>query len=127
MTDNAPERIWATYVDYRKDWGNWQAIDVGLHRPAEYIRLDLYNAVCAERDKLKARNRHLSGEYDVVLAGRADEYDRAEAAEAEVERLRGVLKTLADCVDDGCLCSEMRMATAVDAARAALQTGGGND
>jgi hypothetical protein len=41
----------------------------------------------AERDELKAHNRYLSGEYDVVLAGRADEHDRAEAAEAERDAL----------------------------------------
>ena len=33
--------------------------------------------------ELKARERYWSGEYDTVLAGRADEYDRAEKAEAE--------------------------------------------
>lgn len=37
-----------------------------------------------ERDRWKDRCRFLSGELDVVLASRADEYDRAEAAEANL-------------------------------------------
>lgn len=35
--------------------------------------------------------------------------------------LREALSELADCVDDGCYCSEMKMATAVDEARAAMK------
>jgi hypothetical protein len=38
------------------------------------------------------------------------------------------LKRLADCVDDGCFCSEMAMATAMDTARATLaELTGGKD
>ena len=40
--------------------------------------------------------------------------------EAKLAKTVGALKKLADCVDDGCFCSEMEMATAMDAARATL-------
>lgn len=45
---------------------------------------------------------------------------RAEKAEAEVARLREALTELITCVEDGCFCSEMRMATAMSEARTAL-------
>jgi hypothetical protein len=60
MTDNAPERIWAAYADYRKDWGNWQATDVGLPRPTEYIRADLCDPMQDKRVRalVKAIEEH---------------------------------------------------------------------
>lgn len=48
-------------------------------------------ALIADVKDAKAREKYWSGEYDTVLAGRADEYDRAEAAEAKVARLVEVL------------------------------------
>ena len=64
--------------------------------------------VKAERDALKAHNRYWSGEYDVVLAGRADEHARAEAAEAErdargaelVEAASYAAREIQDYIDD---------------------------
>lgn len=47
---------------------------------------DRIEALIAERDALQAWKRYWSGEYDTVLAGRADEYDRAEAAEAKLAK-----------------------------------------
>ena len=47
-------------------------------------------------------------------------YQRAKAAEAKLAKAVAALRVLADCVDDGCYCSEMRMATAMDIARTTL-------
>jgi hypothetical protein len=41
--------------------------------------------------------------------------------EEHVERLEAALLELVTCVEDGCFCSEMRMATAIEDARAALK------
>jgi len=45
---------------------------------------------------------------------------RAEAAEAKLAKAVEDLGILADCVDAGCFCSEMEMATAIDKARTTL-------
>jgi hypothetical protein len=49
--------------------------------------------------------------------------DEREQAEAyyEAERLEAALLELVTCVEDGCFCSEMKMATAIEDARAALK------
>lgn len=61
-----------------------------------------------ERDRWKDRYRFLSGELDVVLAGRGDEYDRAEAAEAKLakavdalEKVQAFVRDLAPYADQG--------------------------
>ena len=54
----------------------------------------------AERDELKAHNRYWSGEYDVVLAGRADEHDRAEALDAKLKEAVGVMDSLNNLTAD---------------------------
>jgi hypothetical protein len=46
--------------------------------------------------------------------------DRIEALEAKLAKVVEALKNLTDCVDDGCFCSEMQMASAMDIARAIL-------
>jgi hypothetical protein len=54
--------------------------------------------------------------------------DRIEELEAKLAKAVEGLKRLADCVDDGCFCSEMAMATAMDTARATLaELTGGKD
>jgi hypothetical protein len=54
--------------------------------------------------------------------------DRIEALEAKLAKVVEALKNLTDCVDDGCFCSEMQMASAMDIARAILaENKGGND
>ena len=87
ITDNAPERAIdriRLYVDHPYTSPDTLVLDSDLVRITAQDLADLV-ALC---DEMKAHNRFLSGEYDVVLAGRADEYDRAEKAETEVERLR---------------------------------------
>lgn len=44
-----------------------------------------------------------------------------DVAKTQMYTLADALRNLADCVDDGCFCSEMQMATAMDEARAALK------
>ena len=46
--------------------------------------------------------------------------DRIEKLEAKLAKAVEALADLADCVDDGCFCSEMQMATAMDNARTTL-------
>lgn len=46
--------------------------------------------------------------------------DRIEELEAKLAKAVEALGDLADCVDDGCFCSEMRLATTMDQARATL-------
>jgi FtsZ-binding cell division protein ZapB len=53
-----------------------------------------------ERDRWKDRCRHLSGELDVVLAGRGDEHDRAEAAEAKLAKAVEVLVLCRNMFDE---------------------------
>lgn len=46
--------------------------------------------------------------------------NRIEALTAKLAKAVEALENLADCVDLGCFCSEMQMATAMDIARATL-------
>lgn len=46
--------------------------------------------------------------------------NRIEALTAKLAKAVTALENLADCVDLGCFCSEMQMATAMDIARATL-------
>lgn len=46
--------------------------------------------------------------------------DRIEELEDKLAKAVEVLGDLADCVDDGCFCSEMQLATTMDQARATL-------
>lgn len=57
-----------------------------------YNAADRVEALIAERDDLQAWKRYWSGEYDTVLAGRAYEYDRAEAAEAKLAKAMKALE-----------------------------------
>jgi chromosome segregation ATPase len=61
---------------------------------AVFARAERLEALVKERDELIAWKRHWSGEIDVILAGRADEYDRAEAAEAKRDESERVLANL---------------------------------
>lgn len=55
-----------------------------------------------------------------VLILTAEAADRIEDLEAKLAKAVEALENLADCVDLGCFCSEMQMATAMDIARATL-------
>lgn len=46
--------------------------------------------------------------------------DRIEELETELAKAVEALKDLADCVDDGCFCSEMHMAAVMDTAHTTL-------
>ena len=46
--------------------------------------------------------------------------DRIKELEAKLAKAVEVLGDLADCVDDGCFCSEMQLATTMDQARTTL-------
>lgn len=101
MSDNAPERIWAKpeHPDENGYGGFW--IKAKVAPSVEYIRLDLYTAVCAERD----------------------------AAEAEVARLKAALKPFAEAADecDECGFDDFNQApvTAGDCREARTSLGGG--
>ena len=81
-----------------------QLLDVSKREAAMMARYDAKLEVAearaekaeAERDELKAHNRYWSGEYDVVLAGRADEHDRAEALDAKLKEAEELLKDMRD-------------------------------
>lgn len=72
-------RKWDEYVE------SMGSIMGDTERMAQEMR-DMLEQLASECDALKSENRYWSGEYDVILAGRADEYDRAEKEEAEVEK-----------------------------------------
>ena len=77
----------------------------------------------AGADRIEALTEQLEQLVAINEAARADA-DEAEAYAWQLEQrlakaVEG-LRVLADCVDDGCYCSEMRMATAMDIARATL-------
>jgi hypothetical protein len=97
MTDNAAERIWAIADKDarggRQPCGLWRETEILQdstdaifhHKPVEYVRADLYAAVCAERDALKEQGeREGASAVDLMIR----HMNRWKAAEAEVARLR---------------------------------------
>ena len=75
---------------------------------------DRIEALVRERDKaaLWATEQHASADSYALRLGQE---------KARAERLEEALRELVTCVEDGCFCSEMKMATAIDEARAALK------
>ena len=64
----------------------------------------------------------------VLLAMARDEaVSKVKELEAKLAKAVEALADLADCVDDGCFCSEMQMATAMDNARTTLAELKGQD
>jgi Tfp pilus assembly protein PilN len=53
--------------------------------------------------------------------------DRIKELESQLAKAVEALKDLADCVDDGCFCSEMHMAAVIDKARATIEELKGQD
>lgn len=94
----------------------------------------------AERDELRSaifgsedyasdlRNGNFCEMAELLHAAQKGGLARAEIAEANLAKIANALADLADCVDLGCYCSEMQMATAVDNARSTLtEINGGGD
>lgn len=75
---------------------------------------DRIEALIADVKDAKMRERYWSGAYDTVLAGRADEYDRAKAAEAKVARLVEALSAVLEIAERN------ECGSITDSARAAL-------
>ena len=82
-------------------------------------------------EELEAENKNLKSmiasviddtgdDPEIMAASRAEWAARAFGAEAKLAKAMETLGKLADCVDDGCFCSEMEMATAMDTARTTL-------
>lgn len=71
-------------------------------------------------DDLLERLQDHTRRYDDQITDKLDAVDRIEELEAKLAKAVEALSTLADCVDDGCFCSEMEMATAMDKARTTL-------
>ncbi len=87
-----------------------EALEGGLHKMAlEYLDAasKSYRAQLAAEAKL--------AKCEALMHAGLAEYQRRLVMALEA------LNTLADCVDDGCHCSEMRMATAMDHARTVLE------
>ena len=106
----APERIWAWPADATGNWANQLTGGFGAAKPAkasvEYVRADRIEEL---EDTLSLRT-NLHGEATYLI----------HRLEAELAKAVEALKDLADCVDDGCFCSEMQLATAIDTARTTL-------
>lgn len=70
------------------------------------------------------RIEKLAAQLKMVLEREAETQVRhdskVDALEAKLAKAAKALEDLADCVDDGCLCSEMKMGASVDEARATL-------
>ena len=89
---------------------------------------DLITALLSQRAadaarirELEAEKRYWSGEVDTVLSGRADEYDRAEAAEARIAALRARVAGLEGGIEAACnreAETERKLRTALTAAEA---------
>lgn len=121
MTDaKEPERIWAySWTGKEGRQGQWDYIDTSHYygNVFEYIRADLYDALAKERDELAAEVvgykewakdvKRLTRQLDVEMHGDGaakqaslcdligsgnDMRVRAEKAEAEVERLRDLVR-----------------------------------
>lgn len=86
-----------------RDLGDRAAYEPHMHHAAA----DRIEALVKERDRQYYES--VSRIYQQALT------------EARAERLEKALRELVTCVDDGCFCSEMKMATAIDDARAALK------
>jgi hypothetical protein len=75
-------------------------------------------------EELIDRIEELEAKLTWVLAERDETFslmlDRAQTAEAKLAKAVEALDAFADCVDDGCYCSETQMATAMDHARTTL-------
>lgn len=75
-------------------------------------------------DRIEALVKQLA-EADALIEAQAKDHASNNIRLAETayraERLEAALRELVTCVEDGCFCSEMKMATAIDEARAALE------
>ena len=110
----APERIWAEpgmpgYLDEPNE----------LYT-VEYVRADLIGELEAKLTRCeKYRDAYM--ECDRISTQAVRELEaKLSKSEALLAKAVEALADLADCVDDGCFCSEMQMATAMDNARTTL-------
>ena len=104
---DAPEQIWVWGWQASCGWQEqtWQLEDEPIST-MPYVRADRIEELEAQQAKTYQALLKVTKIHDEV------EVKLAKAVEA--------LGDLADCVDDGCFCSEMQMATTMDQARATL-------
>jgi hypothetical protein len=113
MTDT-PKEIWCStglYWDYKDDWseGSWRDNDncAGV----KYVRAD----------RIEELEAQIEEQHNGVTAAHFQGYmEGKQQTEAKLEKVVEALKNLADCVDEGCFCSEMQLASAMDEARTTL-------
>jgi len=80
----------------------------------------IIEAMSARIEELEAKADHA---WSMVAKGDADVIRAAAHAatlEAKLAKTMGALEEITTCVEDGCYCSEMKMAAAIDEARKAL-------
>lgn len=113
-----PERISISPVHRQKRDDDFYLVDRKAFpgKGVEYVRADMVT------------------DFETHPVGTSDRIKELEAAlklhkELEVQLAKAVeaLKDLADCVDDGCFCSEMHMAAVMDEARAIIAELKGQD
>jgi hypothetical protein len=129
------------------DWEMWDEGDINDAREEAHARIEElcvlhreYEKLLRERiEELEADLRKMALDYLAAQGQAAEAYQAQLAAEAKLAKCQALmhagfaelkrrlvmaleaLDALADCVDDGCLCSEMQMATAMDHARTVLE------
>jgi Tfp pilus assembly protein PilN len=92
----------------------------------ENLIFRLLDGQCTEALLFGAADRikKLAAQLKMVLEREAETQARhdseVDALEAKLAKTVEALEDLADCVDDGCFCSEMKMGASVDKARATL-------
>ena len=121
MTDGNTHAI-AQHLDKREDWDALQEVTVELEQAEARIE-ELERAVRYEAD-IAQQALDSRKELQAKLATCRKYRDAyAECDRISTHALRKAveaLEKLADCVDDGCFCSEMEMATAMDNVRTTL-------
>lgn len=105
-----PERIWAYAWTGKEGFqGQWDYFDTSPHygNVTEYVRADLYDALAKERDELQAEVERLEIGGSLMATNIRILEDELRKAEAEVERLRAVLRGYKEelcegyCEEDG--------------------------
>lgn len=92
-----------------------------LRKADEYEPLGHDGWEAADRIEALVRVRREDALELLAAHGQAqDAYEAQLKAEARADRLEAALRELVTCVEDGCFCSEMKMATAIGEARAAI-------
>ena len=115
-----------------KCWLNWGEVMTDLikrlRKADEYEPLghdgweaaDLIEELVKERDRWKDACRSASKDLNIVVPDNDRLKSERDAAEASLAKAVEALQELSTCVEDGCYCSEMQMATVMDKARSVV-------